>query len=179
MAEDAIAVMEQLGHIRFSIAGHDRGARVAYRLAMDHPERVLKLALIDIMPTASRWEALNAAEALKAYHWMFLAQPEPLPETLITANANFFLNYTLASWTATRDLSAFDPRALAHYRAAFNEPSRIHATCEDYRAGATIDRADDEADQAAGRKITAPLCVLWGERGIGGGAALTLDIWSQ
>lgn len=179
MAEDAIAVMEQLGHIRFSLVGHDRGARVGYRLALDHPERLEKLALIDIIPTAARWQALNAQEALKAYHWTFLAQPEPMPETLIAGAAPFYVDFTLASWTAAKDLSAFDPKALAHYRAALNEPTRIHAACEDYRAGATLDRADDEADQAAGRKISAPLLVLWGGRGLGGGDAATLDVWRQ
>jgi haloacetate dehalogenase len=179
MAQDAIAVMEQLGHIRFSLVGHDRGARVAYRLALDHPERLDKLALIDIIPTAARWQALNAAEALKAYHWTFLAQPEPMPETLIGGAAPFYVDFTLASWTAAKDLSAFDPRALAHYRAAFNEPSRIHAACEDYRAGATLDRATDEADQAAGKKIAVPVLVLWGGRGLGGGGASTLDVWRQ
>ncbi len=93
MAQDAIAVMEQLGHIRFSLVGHDRGARVAYRLALDHPERLDKLALIDIIPTAARWQALNAAEALKAYHWTFLAQPEPMPETLIGGAAPFYRRF--------------------------------------------------------------------------------------
>jgi haloacetate dehalogenase len=179
MAQDAIAVMEQLGHIRFSLVGHDRGARVAYRLALDHPERLDRLALIDIIPTAARWQAFNAAEALKAYHWMFLAQPEPMPETLIGGAAPFYVDFTLASWTAAKDLSAFDPRALAHYRAALNEPSRIHAACEDYRAGATLDRATDEADQAAGKKIAVPVLVLWGGRGLGGGDASTLDVWRQ
>ena len=179
MAQDAIAVMEQLGHIRFSLVGHDRGARVAYRLALDHPERLDKLALIDIIPTAARWQALNAAEALKAYHWTFLAQPEPMPETLIGGAAPFYVDFTLAGWTAAKDLSAFDPRALAHYRAAFNEPSRIHAACEDYRAGATLDLATDEADQAAGKKIAVPVLVLWGGRGLGGGGASTLDVWRQ
>ncbi len=179
MAQDAVEVMEQLGHVRFSLVGHDRGGRVAYRLGLDHPERLDKLAVIDIIPTAARWRSLDAAEALKGYHWLFLAQPEPLPETLIGASAIAFLDYTLASWTMAKDLSAFDPRALAHYRAAFNEPFRIHATCEDYRAGATIDRIDDEADQVAGKKITAPLCVLWGARGLGGGEVSTLDIWSE
>jgi haloacetate dehalogenase len=179
MAEDAIAVMEQLGHIRFSLVGHDRGGRVGYRLALDHPERLEKLALIDIIPTAARWRSLNAQEALKAYHWTFLAQPEPMPETLIAGAAPFYVDFTLASWTAAKELSAFDPRALAHYRAALNEPTRIHAACEDYRAGATLDRAADEADQAAGRKISTPLLVLWGERGLGGGDAATLDVWRQ
>jgi haloacetate dehalogenase len=179
MAEDAVTVMERLGHIRFSVVAHDRGARVAYRLALDHPGRLDRLALIDIIPTAARWRSLDAAEAMKAYHWLFLAQPEPLPETLLGGAAPFFVDHTLANWTAAKNLSAFDPRALAHYRAAFNEPSRIHASCEDYRAGATHDRADDEADFAAGRKINAPRLVLWGQRGLGGGDASTLDIWRQ
>ncbi len=179
MAQDAIAVMEQLGHVRFSVVGHDRGARVAYRLALDHPERIDKLAILDIIPTAARWRALDAAEAMKAYHWLFLAQPAPLPETLIGGAAPFFVDFTLASWTAAKNLLAFDPRAIAHYRAALNEPSRIHAACEDYRAGATLDRADDEADSAAGKKIAAPLLVLWGARGLGGGEAGTLEIWRR
>lgn len=179
MARDAVAVMGKLGAIRFNLAGHDRGARVAYRLALDAPERLLKVAALDIIPTAARWAAMDGRQAISAYHWAFLAQPEPLPETLIGPNAVFYLDHTLASWTADKSLKSFDPRALAHYRAAFNEPTRIHAACEDYRAGASMDRADDEADRAAGRRITTPLLVLWGGRGLGGGAASTLDIWRQ
>lgn len=179
MAQDAVATMGALGHLRFSVVGHDRGARVAYRLALDSPERLEKLVVLDIIPTAARWAALNAEQAIKAYHWMFLAQPEPLPEMLIGPNAIHYLDHTLASWTASSSLDAFDPAALAHYRAAFNEPTRIHAACEDYRAGATLDRADDEADRAAGRKITAPLLALWGGRGLGGGENSTLDIWRE
>ena len=172
MAQDAIAVMEKLGHIRFSLVGHDRGARVAYRLALDHPERLEKLAIIDIIPTAARWQALDATEALKAYHWLFLAQPAPLPETLIARRRRPSTSIiTLASWTAAKDLSAFDPRALAHYRAALQ---RALAHSRDLR-GLSRRRdarpADDEADLAAGKKIAVPMLVLWGGRGLGGGKA--------
>lgn len=182
MAQDAVLVMEKLGHIRFRLIGHDRGARVAYRLAFDHPGRVEKLALLDIVPTAAMWQGMDARSAIKAYHWLFLAQPAPLPETLIGQAALFFLERTLASWSAAKNLDCFDPRALAHYRAAFNETSHIHAFCEDYRAGATFDRDYDEADQKTGRKVEMPLCVLWGTQGIPGrptGSATPLEIWRQ
>jgi haloacetate dehalogenase len=177
MAQDAVSVMERLGHIRFSLVGHDRGARVGYRLALDYPERLERLVVLDILPTATMWQKMDARSAMKVYHWLFLAQPEPLPETLIDRSAVFYLEQTLRSWSATKDLSAFDPRTLDHYRAAFNEPSRIHASCEDYRAGATLDRAHDEADQAAGRKIEVPLLALWGSQGIPSGDLSPLDIW--
>jgi haloacetate dehalogenase len=179
MAQDAVKVMEELGHIRFSVIGHDRGARVAYRLALDQPGRIDKLALLDIVPTATIWQGMDARGARKAYHWLFLAQPAPLPETLLCASPIFYLETTLASWTAARSLEPFDPRALAHYRAAFNEPSHIHAFCEDYRAGATLDFAYDEVDQRAGRKIEVPLCVLWGTKSIPAEGIAPLEIWRQ
>jgi haloacetate dehalogenase len=177
MAEDAIEVMQQLGHLRFSLAGHDRGGRVAYRLALDHPERVERLAVLDIVPTAAMWRNMDAYNAQKSYHWAFLAQPEPLPEKLIGANAIYYLEHTLKSWTAAKSLEAFDAAALTHYRAAFNESSRIHAACEDYRAGATLDRGFDEIDFTAGNKIAAPLCVLWGDQGIPAHGFSPLEIW--
>jgi haloacetate dehalogenase len=179
MAQDAVTVMEALGHVRFSLVGHDRGARVAYRLAFDHPERVNRLALLDIVPTATMWQSMNAASAMKVFHWLLLAQPAPVPETLIGQAAVFYLERALSSWSGAKGLESFDPRALAHYRAAFNEPSRIHASCEDYRAGATLDRAYDEADQHAGHKIEAPLLVLWGTQGIPAGGVSPLDVWRQ
>jgi haloacetate dehalogenase len=177
MAEDAIEVMRQLGHLRFSMAGHDRGGRVAYRLALDHPERVDRLAVLDIVPTAAMWRNMDALNAQKSYHWLFLAQPEPLPERLIGPNAHYFLEHTLRSWTAAKDLETFDPRALNHYRAAYNEPSRIHAACEDYRAGATFDRNLDEADFASGHKISVPLYALWGDKGIPARGFSPLEVW--
>lgn len=177
MADDIVSLMERLGHIRFSVVGHDRGGRVAYRLALDHPGRVEKVAVLDIVPTGAMWAGMGAALAMRTYHWLFLAQPEPLPETLIGRDPVFYLDWTLASWTQNRDLSAFDPRALAHYRAGFNEPSRIHAMCEDYRAGATLDRAHDDADRAAGKRITRPLLALWGRGGIPAQGVSPLDVW--
>jgi haloacetate dehalogenase len=179
MAEDAIEVMQQLGHVRFSVAGHDRGGRVAYRLALDHPERLAAIAVLDIIPTFVMWEHMDALNALKSYHWLFLAQPEPLPEKLIGSNALYYLDHTLKGWTAAKDLGSFSPEALAHYRAAFNEASRIHAFCEDYRAGSTLDRSADEQDFANGRKISVPLCALWGSQGIPARGFDPLAIWRQ
>lgn len=179
MAKDAVALMSALGHETFALAGHDRGGRVAYRLALDHPDRVTKIAVLDIVPTAEMWAGMDAARAMTVYHWMFLAQPEPLPETLISAAPQVYLDHTLASWTGGRSLASFAPDALEAYRAAFREPERVHATCEDYRAGATIDRVLDEADRSAGRKITAPLLALWGGTGIPARGESPLDVWRR
>jgi haloacetate dehalogenase len=160
MAEDCLAVMRALGHQRFMVAGHDRGGRVAYRLALDHPEAVAALVPVDIIPTGEVWRRANAEWAIRAYHWSFLAQPSPLPEMLIEEDPAFYVEQTLKSWTRTRDLSPFSAGALEHYRALLIDPWRIHAVCEDYRAGAGIDRALDDADFAAGRKIGCPTLVL-------------------
>jgi haloacetate dehalogenase len=178
MGADILALMEALGHKRFSLAGHDRGGRVAYRLALDHSERVERLAVLDIIPTGEMWRGMDAARAMSVYHWMFLAQPEPLPELLIARAPREFLDHTLASWTAKKSLDCFG-EALDVYHEAFAEPERVHATCEDYRAGATIDRAADEADLAAGKKISVPLLALWGETGIPAAGTNPLDIWRR
>lgn len=177
MGGDVIRVVEHLGHTRFALVGHDRGARVSYRLALDHPGRLTKLALLDIIPTIDMWERMDAKRAMQVYHWSFLAQPAPMPETLIGRAPTEWLEHTLASWTGTKDLKGFDRRALAHYRAFFNDPQRIHATCEDYRAGATRDAEADEADRAAGKTISCPTLVLWGETGIPASGASPLDSW--
>jgi haloacetate dehalogenase len=161
MGEDCLAVMRVLGHRRFAVAGHDRGGRVAYRLALDHPEAVGALIPVDIIPTGEVWRRANAQWALRAYHWPFLAQPHPLPETLIGKDPLFYVEHTLKSWTKPRDLTPFSPEALAHYRALLQDPARVHAVCEDYRAGAGIDRELDDADLAAGRKIACPTLVLY------------------
>jgi haloacetate dehalogenase len=166
MAQDMVNLMETLGHARFAMMGHDRGARVSYRLALDDPDRISRLALLDIVSTYTMWTGMDRALAMKVYHWLFLAQPAPVPETLIGANHRYFLEHSIASWTKARDLTPFDPDALAHYRAFFSIPERLHATCEDYRAGATIDLAADEDDRRAGRQIDAPTLVLWGSHGI-------------
>jgi haloacetate dehalogenase len=161
MAEDCLRVMRALDHERFMVAGHDRGGRVAYRLALDHADAVSALIPIDILPTAEVWRRTSAESMLKSYHWAFLAQPHPMPETLISKDPVFYLEHTLKSWAKPRDLSPFAPAALDHYRALLTDPARIHAVCEDYRAGATIDRQRDDADLAAGRKIGCPTFVLW------------------
>ena len=162
MAQDMVDVMVILGHGRYAVAGHDRGGRVAYRMALDHPERVTKLAVLDIVPTYATWEAMNWRSAIGSYHWQFLAQAEPLPERLIAADPVFYLHDTIARWANPGFV--FDPDALAEYEAAFSNPATVHACCEDYRAGASIDYALDQADLGT-RKITCPLLCLWGDRG--------------
>ena len=179
MAKDMIGLMHALGFERFAVAGHDRGGRVGYRLALDHPDVVTKIATLDIVPTWEMWAGMDAARAMSVYHWMFLAQPEPTPETLISAAPDFYIDQKLASWAGDKTLRAFTPEALEAYRAAFRDPARVHATCEDYRAGATIDRALDEADRAAGRKIAAPLLALWGTKGIPAKGEDPLAVWRR
>ena len=179
MAKDAVALMDALGFETFSVAGHDRGGRVAYRLALDHPQVVTKIATLDIVPTWEMWAGMDAARAMQVYHWMFLAQPAPLPETLISAAPDFYIDQKLASWCGDKSLRAFSPAALKAYRAAFHDPARVHASCEDYRAGATIDRALDAADRAAGRKIAAPLLALWGAKGIPAAGEDPLSVWRR
>lgn len=161
MAADAVALMRALGHDTFTVMGHDRGGRVAYRMALDSPEAVERLILVDIIATIDNWERMRAGSAIKSYHWGFLAQPEPLPETLIASHPTYYLDHTLASWTKDKTLDTFDPRALTHYRAAIGDPARIHAMCEDYRAGATYDWQADQASREANDRITAPVHVLW------------------
>jgi haloacetate dehalogenase len=174
-----VEAMEELGHVHFALAGHDRGGRVSYRLALDHAGRLSKLAVLDILPTYNYWERINRIYALKIYHWTFLAQPHPLPETLITASSDFFLRTKMASQTKSKTLDAIDPRALEHYLAPFRDPSRVHAMCEDYRAGAYADYEIDKADFEAGKKITIPMLALWGDAGIARAAATPLDVWKN
>jgi haloacetate dehalogenase len=177
MAEDILGVMRKLGHDRFSVIGHDRGARVAYRLALDHPSAVDRLVILDILPTLEVWERLRWAAAISAYHWQFLAQPSPLPEALIGGAPEFYVERTLAGWTREKTLDAFDPQALLHYRVMLRDPARLAAVCEDYRAGASIDRRLDQESRAAGQRIAAPTLVLWGSDYVGKGAADVIDIW--
>jgi haloacetate dehalogenase len=144
MALDMVEVMAKLGFERFDVAGHDRGARVSYRLALDHPERVRRIAVLDIVPTIEQFERLNRFSARAAYHWYFLAQPAPFPETLIGKDPDYFLDHTLNSWCGTP--GAFTTKAIASSRAAFRDPAVIHATCEDYRAGLTCDCEFDDTE---------------------------------
>lgn len=177
MGEDVVDVMETLGHARFALVGHDRGARVGYRLALDHPGRLSKLSLIDIVPTLTMWERIEAGVTPATEHWLFLSQPAPVPETEILKDPVAWQNTKLAGWTKAKNLSAFDGRAVAHYRASFSDPSRVHAACEDYRAGATADRAADEVDRAAGRRIACPTLLLWGSAGIPAAGSSPLEAW--
>src|SRR6202021_1555312 len=155
MAQTMVEAMEALGHVRFALAGHDRGGRVAYRLALDHPGRLSQLAVLDILPTYDYWARMDRLYALKIYHWSFLAQPFPLPETLIGGNPDFFLRQKMASQTKSKNLDAIDPRALEHSLTAFRDPSRVHAMCEDYRAGATADLDRKMASQTKSKNLDA------------------------
>jgi haloacetate dehalogenase len=156
MARDGLALMRGLGFERFSVAGHDRGARCAYRLALDHPDRVEKLAVLDIIPTGELWRRADRRVMLGWWHWAFLAQPAPLPERLIGADPD--------TYYFGGDRSRFHPEALADYLRCARDPETIHAMCEDYRAGATYDFDLDESDRTAGRRIACPVLVLWGRR---------------
>jgi haloacetate dehalogenase len=177
MALDQVEVMHQLGFQRFAVAGHDRGARVAYRMALDHPGRVSKLAVLDVVPTAAMWAGADRQFGLGAYHWYFLAQPYDLPERLIGAEPEYFIRTMLARWAGTPD--CFAAEALDEYVAHFRDPSCIHATCEDYRAGATLDLEHDLADREAGRRIGCPMLALWGEGRAGRAARDWLAVWRE
>jgi haloacetate dehalogenase len=162
MAADMLALMRRLGHERFFVCGHDRGARVAHRLALDAPEAVAALMLLDISPTLTMYERTTMDFAREYYHWFFLIQPAPLPERLIGADPLFYLRSKTGGW-GSNGLAFFDPRAYAEYERCFT-PAAIHAMCEDYRAAATIDLEHDRADADA--RIACPVRVLWGERGV-------------
>ena len=176
MGRDVVAVMEALGHVRFAIVGHDRGARIGYRLALDQPGRVERLALLDILPTFHVWRQIRSG-AFPARHWAFLSRPEPEPEREIGRDPLPYFDGLLAAWSGTGTLDAFDPGALAAYRQGCNEPSRIHAFCEDYRAGATVDVEQDEADLAGRRTIACPTLLVWSEFYLTRGSKAPLDVW--
>ena len=163
LARDQVELMRHLGFERFYLAGHDRGARVAHRLAVDHPDRVLRLATLDISPTKKMYESTNREFAEAYYHWFLFIQPKPLPEELIGANPRFYLLKTIGRGSA--GLSPFTPEALSEYLRCFT-PETIHSSCEDYRASAGIDLAHDREDVQAGRKISCPMLALWGKRGV-------------
>jgi haloacetate dehalogenase len=169
MAADQLGAMRSLGYDRFALAGHDRGARVARRLALDHPNAVARLAILDIVPTATIYSTLDQARASVAWRYFFLTQPE-LPERLIGSDPSFYLRSTLAEWTGRPD--ALAPEAVAEYERCFDART-IHASCEDYRAGATIDLEHDAED--ADRTLACPVLLLWSQRL--GATYDVLDAW--
>lgn len=176
MAQDMIEVMRALGFGSFHLCGHDRGGRVAHRLALDHPAAVKKLMMIDISPTRTMYEATSKAFATLYYHWFLLIQPAPLPETLIGNNASFYLKYTLGGW-GSNGAGFIDEAAMAEYERCFCTPDAIHGACEDYRAAATIDLEHDRDHDA--KKIPCPTHVVWGEHGVIGRLFNAIDDWQQ
>lgn len=179
MADDIVALMDALDLPRAHVLGHDRGARVAYRFALDHPDRIDRLGIIEIVPTGDFWNNWTADLALKAYHWTFLAQPKPLPERMIAADPVGYLDWTLSHWTLDKSLQAFQPVALASYRAQMADPQRASAMCADYRAGAFTDRTLDQESRETGARIDAPLHFLWAEGGFPAQTGDPLAIWRR
>jgi haloacetate dehalogenase len=175
MAQDQVDVMQALGFARFAVAGHDRGGRVAHRMALDHANRVRRLVVLDISPTRLMFAHTDQAFATAYYHWFFLIQPFDLPERLIGADASYYLRRKLGGWSS--GLQHFDPRALAEYERCFAVPATVHATCDDYRAAATIDLDHDAADGAA--RIHCPVLVLWGEKGVINRLFHPVDDWKR
>lgn len=177
MAQDMVELMQSLGYTEFNICGHDRGGRVAHRLALDHPGSVKKLMVVDISPTRTMFEATDQRFANVYYHWFFLSQPQPLPETLITNNAEFYLTYSLGSMGARGGTSFFAPEAMAEYVRCFKQPDMIHASCEDYRAAASIDLVHDQDHEH--NKIACPVHVVWGEQGVVGNMFTPIADWQK
>ena len=165
MAADMVALMQSLGHARFGLVGHDRGGRVAHRLAVDHPQAVSRLCVIDIAPTLDMYAATDMRFAVAYYHWFHLVQPAPLPERMIGGDPLFYLRWKLGGW-GSKSLDYIEPEALAEYERCFVVPEHIHATCEDYRASAGIDLEHDRASRTAGERIACDTLVLWGKRGV-------------
>lgn len=180
MAQDQVAVMTRLGFENFFVAGHDRGGRVAHRMALDHPDRVKKLAVLDISPTLTMYQHTNMAFATAYYHWFFLIQPAPLPETLIETNAQFYLSQYLKTRADKSRAGAypFTAEALAEYERCYTAET-IHAICEDYRASASIDLEHDRESIAQGKQIQCPLLVLWGQHGVIERCFSPLEDWAE
>jgi haloacetate dehalogenase len=175
MATDMVEVMASLGYHDFMVAGHDRGARVGYRLALDYPTAITRLALLDIVSTKAIYEQVSVELATAYFHWYFLIQPRPLPETLLGHDPNFWLSVAFRRFS--RNPGAFADATVAEYLRTFGTPEGIHATCEDYRAGASVDLSNDRADASAGRKITCPTLILWGTLGVIGRLFQPLETW--
>ncbi len=176
MARDQVEVMRSLGHERFFLVGHDRGGRVAHRLAADHPDSVMRLVTLDIAPTKAMYEQTSMAFARAYYHWFFMIQPAPFPETLIAGNVEAYLHHHMGRFAG---LAPFTPEGWPEYLRCFSDPAAIHASCEDYRAAASIDLEHDAADIAAGRKVQCPMLALWGAQGVIEKQFKPLDDWRK
>ena len=177
MARDVHGLMLTLGHARYSVVSHDRGARLAHRLALQHPDAVQRLCVMDIVPTLHHFEHVDMAFAMGYYHWFSLAQPHPKPEALIEQNVELW--FDIHTSREPKDKSFFHPQARADYLAALRTPGTVRAICEDYRAAASIDLEHDRATRAAGQRLACPLLVLWGARGRIGEWYKPLEVWRQ
>ena len=176
MAADQHALMGSLGFDQFFLLGHDRGGRVSHRLAMDFPESVLRLMVLDISPTLKMYENTSMEFAKGYWHWFFLIQPEPVPETMIGTNPEYWLKNHMGRHAGT---GIFTPERWAEYLAGASNPESLHAMCEDYRAAATIDLVHDRADRAAGLQLKMPIKVLWGEHGLVNKCFKPIEDWKE
>ena len=176
MADDQAQAMVSLGFDRFAVVGHDRGGRVGHRMALDHPARVSKLAVLDILPTRHLFSTVDRDLAMAYYHWFFLAQPYDLPEKLIGGDPVYFLRKKLGGWGT--GLDKFAPEAIAEYERCFDART-IHASCEDYRAAASIDLSHDDSDRENGRTVSCPLLALWGKNGAMEELYDVREVWSH
>ena len=177
MAADQVGLMRELGFDTFALVGHDRGARVSHRLCLDHPDVVSRVAFLDIVPTRHVFTHVDRSLAQAYYHWFFLAQAPDLPEHLIGADPDYYLRRKLAQWSGGEGIESFAPEAVDEYVRCFSDPESIRASCEDYRAGASIDLGHDEVDASAGHKVDCPALVLWGREGYVGQAYDPLTVW--
>lgn len=175
MALDMVELMRELGYQQFSVAGHDRGARVTHRMLLDHPHAVLKACVMDIAPTHHMFASTDQTFATAYYHWFFLIQPDGLPERMISADPDYYLKEKLRRWAAPG--ARYSEEAMAEYLRCFSDPDTIHATCEDYRAAASIDLQHDEADMHI--RVETPLLVLWGSQGFVNRNYAVLDVWRE
>ena len=165
LALDLVQAMAALGHERFAVYGHDRGGRIAYRMALDHPDRVSAVAVLDVVPTGEVWSRADAQLALLYWHWGFLAQPAPLPERMIGADPGAFVDLHVRRLGLGQAAGRYPPEVMAAYRRQLDDPEVVEAICEDYRAGADVDREHDDADRQQQRRIACPLLALWSSRG--------------
>ncbi|ANB15065.1 hypothetical protein AWJ20_2685 [Sugiyamaella lignohabitans] len=177
MANDCVAVMKSLGYDRFYYIGHDRGARVGHRLCIDHPKSVIKIILLDIAPTLAMYMATDMEFATAYFHWFFLIQPSPFPETFLTSNAEFYVNNALSG--QLKSSNNFVPSHVSQYINVLGTYEGAHAACEDYRAAATIDLEHDRKDVSENRKVTVPMTILWGKDGVIAKQFNGLKLWSD